>query len=63
MPLPLLRRLPRRLTGVEPEALSFLATDRHPTASARALAERAGLAMLPAAEVPDRPGRPPGPTT
>ncbi|RKN35891.1 alpha/beta fold hydrolase [Streptomyces hoynatensis] len=50
VPLGLLRRLPRRLTGVDPETLTFLASDRYPTASARAFAERVGLAMPPAGE-------------
>ncbi|MQY04906.1 alpha/beta fold hydrolase [Actinomadura macrotermitis] len=50
IPVALLRRLPRRLTGADPETLSFLSPDRYPTASARALAEAAGLEMPPAAE-------------
>ncbi|WP_129842202.1 alpha/beta fold hydrolase [Streptomyces sp. RFCAC02] len=50
VPVGLLRRLPRRLTGADPETLSFLSADRYPTASARALAESAGLRMPPAAE-------------
>ncbi|MFF8409450.1 alpha/beta fold hydrolase [Streptomyces omiyaensis] len=50
VPVGLLRRLPRRLTGADPETLSFLSSDRYPTASARALAERAGLEAPPAAD-------------
>ncbi|MFE0701810.1 alpha/beta fold hydrolase [Streptomyces sp. NPDC058872] len=46
----LLRRLPRRLTGVDPETLSFLSTDRYPTASARAFAASVGLETPPAAD-------------
>ncbi|MDT0267433.1 alpha/beta fold hydrolase [Streptomyces sp. DSM 44915] len=40
VPVPLLRRLPRRLTGADPETLTFLSSDRYPTASAHALAAR-----------------------
>ncbi|MDB1088066.1 alpha/beta fold hydrolase [Streptomyces sp. ACA25] len=50
VPVGLLRRLPRRLTGADPETLSFLSTDRYPTGSALALAARAGLEMPPAAD-------------
>ncbi|MGW6540242.1 alpha/beta fold hydrolase [Streptomyces sp. NPDC055011] len=50
VPAGLLRRLPRRLTGADPETLSFLSNDRYPTASARALAARAGLETPPASE-------------
>jgi pimeloyl-ACP methyl ester carboxylesterase len=45
IPVALLRRLPRTLTGADPETLSFLSSDRYPTASARALAATAGLEM------------------
>ncbi|MCP9956567.1 alpha/beta fold hydrolase [Streptomyces sudanensis] len=45
VPVSLLRRLPRRLTGADPETLTFLSTDRYPTGPARALAARHGLAM------------------
>ncbi|GAA4070828.1 alpha/beta fold hydrolase [Nonomuraea soli] len=47
IPAGLLRRLPRRLTGADPETLSFLSSDRYPTASARALADRVGLRWPP----------------
>ncbi|MEV6769808.1 alpha/beta fold hydrolase [Nocardia sp. NPDC051030] len=50
IPVGLLRHLPRKLTGADPETLSFLSTDRYPTASAQALAATAGLAMPPAAD-------------
>ncbi|MFF2557055.1 alpha/beta fold hydrolase [Nocardia sp. NPDC058058] len=45
IPVGLLRRLPRALTGADPETLTFLSTDRYPTASARALAAQTGLEM------------------
>ncbi|GGK32855.1 SDR family oxidoreductase [Nocardia camponoti] len=41
----LLRLLPRALTKADPETLSFLATERYPTASANELAARHGLVM------------------
>lgn len=50
VPVGLLRRLPRRLTGADPETLPFLSVDRYPTASARAFAASAGLEMPPAAD-------------
>ncbi|MEV0293511.1 alpha/beta fold hydrolase [Nocardia sp. NPDC050710] len=50
IPVGLLRHLPRKLTGADPETLSFLSTDRYPTASARALAATAGLEMPPVAD-------------
>ncbi|GIH99985.1 alpha/beta fold hydrolase [Planobispora takensis] len=49
VPASLVRRLPRRITGADPETLSFLSADRYPTASARAFAETAGLTMPPVA--------------
>ncbi|MEU6763159.1 alpha/beta fold hydrolase [Streptomyces sp. NPDC046853] len=45
IPVPLLKRLPRRLTKADPETLTFLSTDRYPTDSAHAFAARHGLAM------------------
>ncbi|MFG2652596.1 alpha/beta fold hydrolase [Streptomyces sp. NPDC048436] len=45
IPVGLLRRLPRTLTGADPETLSFLSSDGYPTASARAVAATAGLEM------------------
>ncbi|WP_371634648.1 alpha/beta fold hydrolase [Streptomyces zaomyceticus] len=50
VPVGLLRRLPRTLTGADPETLPFLSSDRYPTASARAFAASAGLEMPPAAD-------------
>ncbi|WP_242910650.1 alpha/beta fold hydrolase [Actinomadura terrae] len=50
VPVGLLRRLPRKLTGADPETLSFLSADRYPTASASALAASVGLEMPPAAD-------------
>lgn len=43
LPTGLVRALPRALTGADPETLSFLATDRYPTASAREFAAEAGI--------------------
>jgi nucleoside-diphosphate-sugar epimerase len=74
VPVGLLRRLPRKLTGADPETLSFLSADRYPTASAAAFAATVGLEMprpsprctpgpmtwWPPASAPRRPGR--GPT-
>ncbi|NUT51891.1 MAG: alpha/beta fold hydrolase [Saccharothrix sp.] len=45
VPVPLLKRLPRRLTKADPETLTFLSTDRYPTESALAFAARHGLTM------------------
>ncbi|MFF3604301.1 alpha/beta fold hydrolase [Streptomyces sp. NPDC002463] len=45
IPVSLLKRLPRRLTKADPETLTFLSTDRYPTASAHAFAARHGLTM------------------
>ncbi|MFE3224795.1 alpha/beta fold hydrolase [Nocardia sp. NPDC059228] len=45
VPVGLLRRLPRRITGADPETLSFLSTERYPTASARSFAAATGLEM------------------
>ncbi|MER6614084.1 alpha/beta fold hydrolase [Streptomyces xantholiticus] len=50
IPVGVLRRLPRMVTGADPETLSFLSSDRYPTASARAFAAGAGLEMPPATE-------------
>ncbi|GAA5152846.1 hypothetical protein GCM10023321_22130 [Pseudonocardia eucalypti] len=47
VPTGLLRVLPPRLTGADPETLSFLSSDTYPTASARAMADRAGLRQPP----------------
>ncbi|WP_031516907.1 alpha/beta fold hydrolase [Streptomyces sp. NRRL F-5123] len=50
VPVGLLRRLPRKLTGADPETLSFLSADRYPTASAAAFAATVGLEMPPVAD-------------
>ncbi|MGW4420499.1 alpha/beta fold hydrolase [Streptosporangium sp. NPDC004631] len=46
-PVGLVRRLPRALTGVDPETLTFLSEDRYDTSSADALAKAAGLSHPP----------------
>ncbi|MCT9868669.1 SDR family oxidoreductase [Paenarthrobacter aurescens] len=43
IPSGLLKKLPPKLTGADPETLSFLSEDRYPTAPAVALAEAHGL--------------------
>ena len=45
IPVPLVKRLPRRLTRADPETLTFLSSDRYPTDSAHAFAARHGLAL------------------
>ncbi|MGX1885718.1 alpha/beta fold hydrolase [Streptomyces sp. NPDC055287] len=50
LPVPLLRRLPRTLTGADPETFSFLSTDRYPTGPADAFARSHGLAAPPVEE-------------
>lgn len=45
VPAPLLKLLPRRLTKADPETLTFLSSDRYPTAPAVEFAARHGLAM------------------
>ncbi|TDC80808.1 alpha/beta fold hydrolase [Actinomadura sp. 7K507] len=45
IPVPLLKRLPQRLTKADPETLTFLSSDRYPTDSAQVFAARHGLAM------------------
>ncbi|WP_169985942.1 alpha/beta fold hydrolase [Microbispora sp. H10836] len=45
VPVPLVKRLPRRLTKADPETLTFLSSDRYPTGPARAFAARHGLTM------------------
>lgn len=47
IPVSLLRRLPRKLTGADPETLGFLTDDRYDTTSADRLAEAAGLRQPP----------------
>ncbi|MDD7836459.1 SDR family oxidoreductase [Paenarthrobacter sp. AB444] len=43
IPSGLLKRLPAKLTGADPETLTFLSEDRYPTTAALALAEASGL--------------------
>ncbi|WP_051761541.1 alpha/beta fold hydrolase [Microbispora rosea] len=45
VPVAVVKRLPRRLTKADPETLTFLSSDRYPTASARDFAARHGLTM------------------
>ncbi|PRI10804.1 alpha/beta fold hydrolase [Leucobacter massiliensis] len=45
IPVGLIKRLPQRITGADPETLGFMSSDRYPTDSANALAERHGLRM------------------
>lgn len=45
VPVPVLKRLPQRVTKADPETLTFLSSDRYPTASADAFAARHGLTM------------------
>jgi nucleoside-diphosphate-sugar epimerase len=47
LPVGLVRRLPRAITGADPETLTFLSEDRYDTSSADALAEAAGLSHPP----------------
>ncbi|TDD75653.1 NAD-dependent epimerase/dehydratase family protein [Actinomadura darangshiensis] len=47
LPVGLVRRLPRALTRVEPETLTFLSEDRYDTSSADALAAAASLSHPP----------------
>ncbi|MEV7770007.1 SDR family oxidoreductase [Kitasatospora sp. NPDC086791] len=47
IPVPLVRRLPRALTGADPETLTFLSEDQYDTASADHLATAAGLTHPP----------------
>ncbi|MEV5745176.1 alpha/beta fold hydrolase [Microbispora rosea] len=45
VPVAVVKHLPRRLTKADPETLTFLSSDRYPTASARDFAARHGLTM------------------
>ncbi|WP_058856862.1 alpha/beta fold hydrolase, partial [Nocardia jinanensis] len=51
IPISLVARLPRALTGVDRERLAFIAGDRYDTSAADALAERAKLTAPPAGTV------------
>ncbi|MCB9602176.1 MAG: alpha/beta fold hydrolase [Sandaracinus sp.] len=50
----LARRLPRALSGVEPEALSFLSNDRYDVSATRQVMEEEGVVMPPWREVLER---------
>jgi dihydroflavonol-4-reductase len=43
IPVGIVKRLPQTITGVDPETLSFLSSDRYPTGAANQLAQRHGL--------------------
>ena len=45
IPVGALRRLPRRITGADPETLTFLSSDTYPTGAATALAHKHDLHM------------------
>ncbi|MFD0688748.1 alpha/beta fold hydrolase [Actinomadura fibrosa] len=51
VPVGAVRRLPRALTGADPETLTFLTDDRYDTASADAVADAAGLRHPPVEDV------------
>ncbi|MER5356652.1 SDR family oxidoreductase [Kitasatospora sp. NPDC002551] len=51
VPVGLVRRLPRALTGADPETLTFLSEDRYDTTSADRLAQAAGLHHPPVADL------------
>ena len=54
VPVGLVRRLPRSITKVEPETLSFIASDTYPTSQADEFAARAGLVAPDVGDVIDR---------
>ncbi|MEU7765230.1 alpha/beta fold hydrolase [Nocardia sp. NPDC049190] len=47
IPVGIVAKLPRALTGADPEALTFIADDRYDTSAADEVARRAGLTMPP----------------
>ncbi|MFE7745034.1 alpha/beta fold hydrolase [Nocardia sp. NPDC057455] len=47
IPVGLIAKLPRALTGADPETMTFIAEDRYDTSAAREVARRAGLTMPP----------------
>ncbi|QIS14699.1 alpha/beta fold hydrolase [Nocardia arthritidis] len=51
VPVSVLERLPRALTGADPEQFPFLVEDRYDTSAADAVADRAGLVMPPVESV------------
>lgn len=54
LPLGLVRALPRRISGVEPEALDFIATDRYDTREADAHVQAMGITLPDTLESLDR---------
>ncbi|MEU0543167.1 alpha/beta fold hydrolase [Nocardia sp. NPDC005978] len=51
IPVPVLRALPRVLTGAEPESLGFISGDRYDTSAADAVARTLGIEHRPFADV------------
>ncbi|GAA5062468.1 alpha/beta fold hydrolase [Nocardia callitridis] len=51
IPAGVLARLPRAVTGADPETLTFLTEDRYDTTAAEDIARRAGLTMPPVEDV------------
>lgn len=47
IPVGVISKLPRALTGADPETLTFIADDRYDTSAAQDVARRAGLTMPP----------------
>ncbi|MGY1934631.1 MULTISPECIES: alpha/beta fold hydrolase [Nocardia] len=47
IPVAVISKLPRALTGADPESLTFIADDRYDTSAAQDVARRAGLTMPP----------------
>ncbi|WP_174183968.1 alpha/beta fold hydrolase [Nocardia barduliensis] len=47
IPVGVIAKLPRSLTGADPESLTFIADDRYDTSAAQEVARRAGLTMPP----------------
>ncbi|WJM15710.1 alpha/beta fold hydrolase [Microbacterium arborescens] len=45
VPTSVIKKIPRSISGVDPETLTFLSSDRYPTASAQELAKRHGIRM------------------
>ena len=54
LPVPVVRALPEALSGVHPEALSFVSADRYDTATLRATLRRLGIEMPDVVGVIDR---------
>lgn len=45
VPVSIIKRLPRRITQVDPETVTFMSSERYPTASATAFAAKHGIVM------------------